>query len=64
MNIEVVAYNKVLFKDQILKVTPEVIQDAHHGISITEEQFIQYITDIYNKQIHIIRNNKLKQLGI
>ncbi len=64
MEIEVVAYNKVLFKGQILKVSPEIIQDAHHGIIITEEQFSQYITDVYNKEISIVRNNKLKQLGI
>ena len=64
MEVEVVDYNKVLFKGQILKVSPEIIQDAHHGIIITEEQFSQYITDTYNKEISIVRNNKLKQLGI
>ena len=35
-----------------------------HGIIITERQFSQYITDLYNKEISIRRNNKLKQLGI
>ena len=64
MEVEIIAYNKVLFKGQVLKVEPEVLQDAHHGIIITEEQFSQYITDTYNKEISIVRNNKLKQLGI
>ena len=64
MEIKIIDYNKVLFKGQILKVSPEIIQDAHHGIIITEEQFSQYITDTYNKEISIVRNNKLKQLGI
>ena len=64
MEIKIIDYNKVIFKGQILKVTPEIIQDANHGIIITERQFSQYITDLYNKEISIVRNNKLKQLGI
>lgn len=64
MKVEVISYNKIKYKGVILNISAELLQEAHHGISITEEQFIQYIQRIYNKQIHIIRNDKLEQLGI
>jgi hypothetical protein len=63
MEVEVVSYNKIKYKGIILNISPELIQDAHH-MSIPKELIYQQIIDTYNKQIHIIRNNKLKQLGI
>lgn len=63
MNIEVIAYNKIKYNGVILNISPELLQDAYHN-NIPKEQLHQHIIDIYNKQIHIIRNNKLKQLGI
>lgn len=64
MDIEIVDYNKVKFRNQILEVSPEVIQDAYHGIVMTGEEFTKYITVIYNKQLNQIRIKKLKDLGI
>lgn len=61
---KIIAYNKVLYKEVILKVTPELIQDAHHGITITENEFIQHLEQLYQKEIQQIRNNKLIQIGI
>jgi hypothetical protein len=63
MEVEVVAYNKIKYKGIILNISPELLQDTHQ-MNIPKELIYQHIIDTYNKQIHIIRNNKLKQLGI
>jgi hypothetical protein len=63
MEVEVVSYNKIKYKGIILNISPELIQDAHH-MSIPKELIYQQIIDTYNKEISVVRNNKLKQLGI
>lgn len=63
IEIEVVSYNKIKYNGVILKISPELIQDALH-MSIPKELIYQHIIDVYNKEISIVRNNKLKQLGI
>lgn len=61
--VEVISYNKIKYRGVILNISPELLQDAHHN-NISIEQLHQHIIDIYNKQINIIRNDKLEQLGI
>jgi hypothetical protein len=63
MEIEVVSYNKIKYKGIILNISPELLQDAHH-MNISKEIIYQHIIDTYNKEISVVRNNKLKQLGI
>jgi hypothetical protein len=63
MEIEVVSYNKIKYKGIILNISPELIQDAYH-MNIPKELIYKHIIDTYNKEISVVRNNKLKQLGI
>ena len=63
MKVELISYNKIKYKGIILNISPELLQEAHLN-NIPKEQIYQHIIDIHNKQIHIIRNNKLEQLGI
>ena len=62
-DIEYVDYDKVRYKGVIFKVSGEFIQDSYAG-SISWEQIEAYILEKYNKSITVVRNKKLKELGI
>ena len=64
MEPKIIDWNKVQYKGITLKVSPELIQDAYHGITITRTEFIQHIEEIYSKKISQMRIEKLTKLGI
>ena len=64
MEPKIIDWNKIQYKGVELKVSPELIQDAYHGITITRTEFIQHIEEIYSKKISQMRIEKLTKLGI
>ena len=64
MEPKIIDWNKIQYKGVELKVSPELIQDAYHGITITRTEFIQHIEEIYQKEISSIRESKLNQISI
>ena len=64
MEPKIIDWNNIQYKGVELKVSPELIQDAYHGITITRTEFIQHIEEIYSKKISQMKIEKLTKLGI
>jgi hypothetical protein len=59
--IKMVDHRTFSYRGFALKVTPELIQDVHAN-NVSAEEFEKYLHDIYLRNIHIVRNDKINQI--
>ncbi len=59
--IKMVDYRTFSYRGLHMKVSPELIQDVHAN-NVSAEEFEKYLHDIYLRNIHIVRNDKINQI--
>jgi hypothetical protein len=59
--IKMLDYRTFSYRGLEIKVTPELIQDLQAN-SVSPEEFEKYLNDIYIRNIHIVRNDKINQI--
>jgi len=59
--IKMLDYRTFSYRGLEIKVTPELIQDVQAN-SVSPEEFEKYLHDIYLRNIHIVRNDKINQI--
>jgi hypothetical protein len=59
--IKMLDYRTLSYRGFKIKVTPELIQDVQAN-NVSPEEFEKHLHDIYMRNIHIIRNDKINQI--
>jgi hypothetical protein len=61
MEIKIIAYNKILYKEVIIKTHPEFIQNIYAN-TLLESEIEEFIIQEHKKVIQTLRDKKLNQI--
>jgi hypothetical protein len=61
MEIKIIAYNQILYKEVIIKTHPEFIQNIYAN-TLLESEIEEFIIQEHKKVIQTLRDKKLNQI--
>ena len=61
MEIKIIEYNQILYKEVIIKTNPEFIQNIYAN-TLLESEIEEFIIEEHKKVIQTLRDKKLNQI--